>query len=298
MVKTQVTENSKTLSNVSVVIPAYNEEAVIKVCLEALYKQREDIQQVIVVDNNSTDDTAKIVREFAAQWPAIKLISETRPGVVSARNAGLNAAHTDIIARIDADTVVLPGWAHAYRQFFASENGANVGASTGMAIPYDLPLARLSELVYQVFILQSNRLVTNSDTLFGTNMAIRREAWASIKDETCRKDDMMEDMDVGLHLRRHGYTVRVAPGATVTFSARRMLTNPIEYFRYARMWPMTYWYHGMKMTAILTWPFTIVGCLCQTLIWPVLRAYDPAKRRFSIKRLFSRHVSRMIPKGS
>ena len=286
------------LPTLSVVIPAYNEAAVIGACLDALRPQADDIAEVVVVNNNSTDSTRDIIDSYTVKWPAVRLIDESHPGVVSARNAGLNAATGDILARIDADTVVSPGWARAYREFFADPKHASVGASTGIAVPYDLPGAGIGELVYKVFILQSNRLVTQSDTLFGTNMALRRDAWSAIKDDMCRKDDIMEDMDVGIHLRRRGYAVKAALSARVTYSARRVVTNPVDYFNYARMWPMTYWYHGMRLAAIVTWPFTIMGCLLQTLAWPIIRAYDPIKRRFSLRYLFSRRVTRMIPKGS
>lgn len=284
--------------SLGVVVPAYNEQDTITQCLEALYAQRDDIHEVVVVDNDSTDETAHMVEAMVSKWPSIRLLHEKQPGVVSARNTGFRAVNVDIIARIDADTVVASGWAAAYRRFFADASHANIGASTGLAVPYDLPFPRLAEAAYKIFILQSNRLVTSDDTLFGTNMALRRVAWQAIKNEVCRKHDIMEDMDVGLHLRRHGYRVKATHDAMVTFSARRMLTSPASYFKYATMWPLTYWHHGMKMTTLLTWPFMLAGCLLQLLLWPILRSYDPARRRFSVRRLFSEQPTRMIPKGS
>lgn len=289
--------SSAALPTFSVVIPAYNEEAVIDECLTALFHQAVDIESVIVVDNNSTDTTAAIVREFSKRWPIVQLVQESSPGVVSARNAGLNAAKSDIIARIDADTIVMEGWAKAYRCFFADAAHASVGASTGTAIPYDMPFPKLTEFIYDVFIIQSNRLISKGDTLFGTNMAIRRDAWHAISDQTCRRASIMEDLDIGLHLRQRGYLVKTAPAARVAFSARRMLTSPLQYFRYSHMWPATYWHHGMKVIAILTWPLMVLGVVLQTLAWPLMRSYDPMRRRFSLRRLFSRQVTREIPKG-
>lgn len=298
MVKTDSPTSPDHLPGLSVVIPAYNEDRVIVACLDALSVDAADIESVIVVDNNSTDTTAELVKEYARRWTAVRMVHEANPGVVSARNAGFNAAASDIIARIDADTVVVPGWAAAYRSFFADARNAGVGASTGTAVPYDLPFPRLTEIIYNVFVIQSNRLISSGDTLFGTNMAIRRDAWQAISEQTCRKADVMEDLDISLHLRRCGYLVKATGAAKVSFSARRLLTSPLQYLRYSLMWPATYWHHGMRLTAILTWPFMILGCALQTMAWPLIRSYDPIKRRFSLRRLFSRMTTREIPKGS
>lgn len=286
------------LPTLSVVIPAFNEQDVIGNCLGALYEQRGDIARVVVVDNNSTDDTALIVKEWMVRWPAVQVVPEATPGIVAARNAGLNAVQTDIAARIDADTIVSPGWAAAYRRFFAAPAQAAVGASTGIAVPHDLPYPGLTERIFKSFILFSNKLLTKDDTLFGTNMAIRREAWQAIRNDVCRKADIMEDMDIGLHLQRRGYRVRMAPDARVTFSGRRLLTSPWAFLRYNSMWPLTYWHHGCRLTAIMTWPLAILGWLLQTITWPIARSYDPATRRFSLRRLLTPIKTRAIPKGS
>src|SRR5688500_17107775 len=90
----------------SVVIPVYNEADSLDLCLSAIAAQTTQPFEVIVVDNNSTDTTA----EIAASYPFVRLVYESRQGVVHARNTGFNLAQGDIIARIDADTVIESGW--------------------------------------------------------------------------------------------------------------------------------------------------------------------------------------------
>src|SRR5262245_36697630 len=90
----------------SIVIIAFNEEKHIGPCLEAIAHQTVAPDEVIVVDNNSTDRTVQI----ASSYPFIKVIHETEQGMIPARNTGLDAAKGDLLARIDADTRIPPQW--------------------------------------------------------------------------------------------------------------------------------------------------------------------------------------------
>src|SRR5689334_13492261 len=91
---------------VSFVIPVYNEAEQIADCLQAIAQQTVAPFEVLVIDNNSNDGTAAV----AANFPFVKVLRERRQGVVYARDRGCNAAKGDIIARIDADTIISEDW--------------------------------------------------------------------------------------------------------------------------------------------------------------------------------------------
>lgn len=110
-------------SAVAVVVPAFNEETDIAESLAALRAQRFDTVlqrrilhgfRIVVVDNNSTDRTAEIVRAAAAEpGVPIDLIAETEPGTGCAVDTGFRhaiATGATFIARTDADTVPAPDW--------------------------------------------------------------------------------------------------------------------------------------------------------------------------------------------
>ncbi len=103
----------------SIVIPALNEANWIKKSLEAVLAQTYTNFEVIVVDNNSTDNTKAIVQGFIATHPAaIRLIDCPTPGILHARNCGLSAATGDIIVQLDADNIPGKNWlANAARHF-------------------------------------------------------------------------------------------------------------------------------------------------------------------------------------
>ncbi len=92
---------------ISVIIPAYNEEATIQRCLSALSNQTvpRNSYELIVVDGNSRDRT----REIAAEYADLVFIqkSERVPG---ARNDGFARAKYDIVATTDADSIAAPDW--------------------------------------------------------------------------------------------------------------------------------------------------------------------------------------------
>src|SRR6516162_9972661 len=94
---------------ISFVVPAYNEEALIASCLAAI---RAEISrtghraEIIVVNNNSTDGTPRI----ASSLPGVGIVDEPLRGLVQARRAGCRAANGQLIANIDADTMLTEGW--------------------------------------------------------------------------------------------------------------------------------------------------------------------------------------------
>ena len=90
---------------ISVVIPAHNEEKYIGKCLNSIRKQTFKDYELIVVDNNSTDDTSKIAARYGA-----RVIKETKQGITPARERGFKEAKAEIIARTDADAIVSPNW--------------------------------------------------------------------------------------------------------------------------------------------------------------------------------------------
>jgi cellulose synthase/poly-beta-1,6-N-acetylglucosamine synthase-like glycosyltransferase len=113
--------------DVSVVIPAYNEEAGIAATVQSMVGSRYRGRiEVIVVDDGSTDDTAAIVR--ALRVPGVRLISQPNAGKPAALNTGIAAAASDILILVDGDTVFQPDTiAHLAAPFAAPRIGAVSG---------------------------------------------------------------------------------------------------------------------------------------------------------------------------
>ncbi len=282
-------------SKLSVVIAAYNEAGSIERCLRALHRQVDYLNEVIVVDNNSSDDTAALVH--ALGFAEVRVVSEPRQGLVYARNTGMNSASSDIIARVDADTEVQPGWAQAIVTFFADERNHAVWGISGPVGYYDLPLRAAGEAIASFTLVIANTFAGGKRALYGCNHAVRRSAWQIIEPELHMQARIMEDLDITLCIRNHGGDVRTAKGMHVLSSARRLLDSPPAFWRYNVMWPRTYWVNGKYVQAgLITLPMLLTS-LAQTIALPLTRAYCPTTRRLSIRRLVQHDMldKRIIP---
>lgn len=102
---------------ISVIVPAYNEEAFLDKCLSSLQKQDLNPKEfeVIVIDNASTDKTAVIAKKYP-----FKLVAESRRSVVIARQRGVEVSRGKIIASADADTVYPKHWLSRIKYDFES----------------------------------------------------------------------------------------------------------------------------------------------------------------------------------
>ncbi|MFE2995889.1 glycosyltransferase [Nocardia sp. NPDC059246] len=108
-----------------VIVPAYNEEHGIAGTLSALAGQRDRDFTLLVVDNNSTDATVKVVRDFADTHPdlRVEVITELRKGTGAAADTGMRhaiAAGATRLARTDADCLPAPDWTARIRAAFDS----------------------------------------------------------------------------------------------------------------------------------------------------------------------------------
>jgi glycosyltransferase involved in cell wall biosynthesis len=90
---------------ISVIIPAYNAAAYIERALRSVLNQSRPAEEIIVVNDGSTDATSEILRRYEGK---IRIIEQANAGVSAARNAGIRAATGDWIAFLDADDEWLP----------------------------------------------------------------------------------------------------------------------------------------------------------------------------------------------
>ena len=89
-------------SKVSIIMPTYNREKVIRRAINSVFKQKYKNWELIIIDDNSTDDTKEIVRSYNEN--KIKYIScQTNQGAAAARNIGLEDANGDYICYLDSD---------------------------------------------------------------------------------------------------------------------------------------------------------------------------------------------------
>lgn len=202
---------------VSVIIPAYNEEGSIGRTLESLANQKTDHEfEVIIVNNNSTDNTVKESQKFSKKLD-LKVIDEKKKGRGTARATGHRHAKGDILISTDADTWLPKEWMNNITKPFEDPK---VVAVTGPWRLFDLDkkskywLERLQKISEWPF-----RLIMGHYWLTGFNMALRKSAY-----DKCggfNPDiNAHEDVDITLRIRKYGKIV-YADDAVAHQSGRR-----------------------------------------------------------------------------
>lgn len=159
----------------SVVIPVYNEERYIADCLESLVRQRTKQKfEVIVVDNNSTDNTVQIVQKYKNKLD-LKIVSERKKGRGVARNTGFKSAKGDIILGTEADAIVPDTWIDKISGKFIDNE---IIAVTGTCEFYNCMLIiKMFMNKFQPFGMSLYKRIFGYYWLSGFNFAIRSTAY-------------------------------------------------------------------------------------------------------------------------
>ncbi len=211
---------SNNLPYISVIIPAFNEEKYIVNCLESLKEQDypDNNYEVIVSDNNSTDDTVKIAKSYGA-----KVVNAPTQGNTYALKKGCDSAKGDIIACTDADSIVDREWLKTVAQCF---NDKKVVGITGSAlVDFDNTfLSYIMQLLYSFFLRLS--FFIGIPNFSGFNMAFRSDSYKKAGGININMI-MSSDVDLGKRLKKLGI-VKYVSDLKVQTSARRWKNGIIK----------------------------------------------------------------------
>jgi glycosyltransferase involved in cell wall biosynthesis len=89
-------------SDVSVIVPVFDREAVLGIAIESILQQSCEVAEVVVVDDGSSDGSAGVAEAFGGR---VRCVRQKHAGVAAARNLGLSVARGDLIAFLDSDDV-------------------------------------------------------------------------------------------------------------------------------------------------------------------------------------------------
>lgn len=174
--------------SVSVVIPVFNRATTIGDAIRSVQSQTIEFDEIVVVDDGSTDDTATVVAALAAADRRIRLVRQANGGAASARNAGITVAHGDWIAFLDSDDAWRPTkLAHAHElaradatiEFIHSDRSLRKGSQlveAGRATRADLSSRDA---------LLSDHAIKTSTVVIARSLLRRLERWFPTTMATC-----------------------------------------------------------------------------------------------------------------
>ncbi len=197
---------------ISVIVPAYNEEANIVACLESLSRQtvRREEYEIIVVDGGSHDATRELATPFADE-----VFIQTSPRVGGARNDGVLRAKGEIVATTDADCIIPPDWIERIGKDF--EDG-HVVQIYGPVDPIEPGLKNRVTLSLANTFSRIGYYTRSLYYTLGCNTAFDREAFIRAGMYHCV--DAGDDLEIALRMKNIG-KVLFDNRLRVGFSMRR-----------------------------------------------------------------------------
>jgi glycosyltransferase involved in cell wall biosynthesis len=214
-------------ATISFVVPAYNEEKHLAKTLTAITSEIERTgctAEIIVVNNASTDGTGQL----AASFPDVVVVDEPVKGLVQARRAGFLCASGDLIANVDADTIVTEGW---LTRVLTEFRRPGLVALSGPYIYYDVP-KRTRAAVRAFYVMGFgfyvlNRFVLRSGSMLqGGNFVVRRAALEEIGGYNPLFSFYGEDTDLARRLNAVG-AVKFTFQLPALSSGRRLLEEGV-----------------------------------------------------------------------
>ena len=213
---------------ISFVVPAFNEEQRLARTLSAIFAEIQKTgtsAEVIVVNNASTDGTAAV----AAGFPGVIVVDEPVKGLVQARKAGYMRATGELVANVDADTIVTVGWlARVLAEF---EKQPRLVALSGPYIYYDTPrrtraAVRAFYMMGYGFYLLNRFILRVGSMLQGGNFVVRRAALEQIGGFNPAFSFYGEDTDLARRLNAVG-SVKFTFRLPALSSGRRLLEEGV-----------------------------------------------------------------------
>jgi len=217
------------MGTISVIIPSLNDADFLAACLDALAQQIRPADEVIVVDNGSTDATAKVARAAGA-----RVVDQPLRGIWPATAAGFDAASGDLLARLDADSVPAPDWLAQVERRMSQRDRPTVVTGSGVFYGGTAPRRWIARHIYIGGYFYWIGILLGHPPIFGSNYAMRADAWIALREIVHRdRADLHDDLDLAWWMQP-GMSV-VYDRALIVGVSARPLASVSELARRVRM---------------------------------------------------------------
>ena len=276
--------------SISMAVCTYNRCAMLKDAVQSLLEQSvlrdpDQIWEIIIVDNNSTDDTPAYLKELSQTNPDIRCFIETSQGSAYTRSAAFNNARHDIIAYIDDDETADQDWAKEIIRVFAEND--NVGCVGGPVLLEEQDKERIPKwfskdmysIIGEVHLpVKTTDYVESMDGtgVVGGNMALSRAVreYGLSFPGVGRSGNLLlcdEDGLMARNISAAGFRVFLAPRAKATHKflpERATVKHAVRYYK------------GMAYTRYVPYklPYYVICLFYRILSFPLMVLFSYRKR--------------------
>jgi glucosyl-dolichyl phosphate glucuronosyltransferase len=270
---------------ISVILCTYNRCDRLAAALEsvAMSKLADSIDwEVLVIDNNSNDQTRTVVEQCGAHYPGrFRYVFEKRPGKSYALNSGIKAAHGTILAFMDDDVTVEPTWLQNLTAPLSDERCAGSGGrilpQSAWMPPTWVPVTARYGLAPLAMFNLGDEAGALTESPFGTNMAFQKrvfEKYGGFRTDLGPRPESEirnEDTEFGQRLLTAGEQLRYEPSAVVYHS--------ISEARLRKTYFLAWWFAKGRADA-RQFRMSTVRLHCSLVAWTLrwVMAVDPAVR--------------------
>jgi len=213
---------------VSIIIPFLNAGKTLSKCIDALRSQTLKPSEIILVDNNSSDESPSIAKAAVYRQPAtFKYVLEKRKGPSFARNKGVKHAKGEILVFTDADCIPHSNW---LTNLLPTFDDMKVGAVAGRIVGFE-PKSTADKF-HSLFTMtgpSTGRVYTEFSLVTGgfptANLAVRKELIDSINGFDEDLEIYSEDYDLCARIYKAGYHISYVPEAVVYHQHRNSLSG-------------------------------------------------------------------------
>ncbi|MEJ2010011.1 MAG: glycosyltransferase, partial [Acidobacteriota bacterium] len=210
----------------SVVIPTWRRTSLLHNLLDALSRQTETDFEVIVVVDGEDPETRSLADAYKAPYRLRWIFEPENKGLPSARNAGANAAESEILLFLDDDTEPVPDWIHHHLKHHRANSGQfNIGVYGKIIDKYTQPPGSHTErylresrprgLASFEAQVRNHALEFGKIAAFGVNTSILRQTFFDLDGYDPYLNFVDEDADFGARLYNQGIRFKFEPDAVV-----------------------------------------------------------------------------------
>lgn len=183
-------------SKVSVIVPVYNVENYLALCLESLVSQTHQNIEILVVNDGSKDHSGNIIREYAGKYPdKIRSFTKENGGLSDARNFGIDRATGDYIGFVDSDDYVDPSMFEEMATLAEKHQSEMVICNIQKVNGQGKVIQKLTQLpdMPEKIILEDHFSVFSDISYFACNKLFKKELF---KEKRFKRDAHFEDIQL------------------------------------------------------------------------------------------------------